>query len=185
MPLHPISSHVAGPSWLANRCRIDAAPVEPCHRRRVGHARHNGRSAGPRDEGHGLPPQLECEPASAGLSQFAGRRVLLVEDEFYQAMEVEELLRRWGMSVIGPAADEDAALRLLGGEPVDAAILDINLGRGASYAIARNLRQRGIPFVFLTGYDVHALPADMAGVPKLDKPSSANRILACLARLLA
>lgn len=155
------------------------------HRRRGGDVWHGGRSAGSDDGGQAFPPPLERSPACSNAPRFAGRRILLVEDEFYQAMEVEELLRRSGMCVIGPVADEDEALGLLGEEPVDAAILDINLGYGASYAIARNLRQRGIPFVFLTGYDAGVLPADMGGVPMLGKPASTGRILACLARLFA
>ena len=42
-----------------------------------------------------------------------GRLVLVVEDEFLIAMDLELLLQRHGWRVLGPAATVDQALRLL------------------------------------------------------------------------
>ena len=53
----------------------------------------------------------------------AGRRVLVAEDEFVIALEIEEALRRAGYEVVGPAATADEAERLASKEPLDAAVL--------------------------------------------------------------
>ena len=45
-----------------------------------------------------------------------GRLVLVVEDEFLIAMDLELLLQEHGWRVLGPAATVDQALRLLAGK---------------------------------------------------------------------
>ena len=61
--------------------------------------------------------------------------VLVVEDEFLIAMDLEAMLREHGWRVLGPAATVEEALRLLdgGGETPDVALLDVNL-RGRTVA---------------------------------------------------
>jgi two-component system, response regulator PdtaR len=54
----------------------------------------------------------------------SGRVVLVVEDEFLIAMDLELLLRRHGWRVLGPAATVDHALRLLRGATPDVALLE-------------------------------------------------------------
>ena len=52
----------------------------------------------------------------------------------------------------------------------DAAVLDINLGDGLVYTVAEILSERGVPFVFVTGYDADSVDPRFAGVPILQKP---------------
>ena len=60
----------------------------------------------------------------------AGLHVLLVEDDYVVAMELERWLRAAGARVIGPAARVEQALGLIGPRVPDAAVLDINLDVG-------------------------------------------------------
>ena len=73
-------------------------------------------------------------------------------------------------------------LAALAGEGrIDAALIDINLGQGLSFDFARQLREKGIPFVFLTGYDAAILPEDLADAACISKPADRARVLALLA----
>src|SRR3954447_773302 len=111
----------------------------------------------------------------------AGRRVLVAEDEFVIAREVGEALRRAGFEVVGPAATAGEAERLAAEEPLDAAVLDLELRDGMAVAAADALAGRGIPFVFLSGYGVEALPGHLRGRAVLDKPFAVERLPAALA----
>jgi two-component system, response regulator PdtaR len=114
-----------------------------------------------------------------------GRLVLVVEDEFLIAMDLELLLRRHGWRVLGPAATVAEALRLLQGETPDVALLDINLRGELATPVAEELRARGVPFVLASAYDGHALAAALAGVPNLGKPTDGRRLLAALRQAVA
>jgi len=85
------------------------------------------------------------------------RRVLVVEDEALVAMEFELLLEQQGCIVIGPAATVAAALRLVGSEAIDAALLDVNLPDGRSTPVASALRELQVPFVVVSGYNLRQL----------------------------
>ncbi len=100
-----------------------------------------------------------------------GRRVLVVEDDYFLADDMKNELTRAGAKVVGPVGRVADALRLVAsGEPLDAAVLDINLGGQMVYSVADALRVRDVPFVFTTGYDAAAIPADYAAVRRYEKP---------------
>src|ERR1700709_523125 len=80
------------------------------------------------------------------------RRILIIEDEVLVAMYLEELLTEMGHQVAGPAARINDALELAREAAFDFAVLDVNLAGVPSFPVADVLRQRGIPFVFVTGY---------------------------------
>lgn len=91
-----------------------------------------------------------------------------------------------GWTAVGPASRKAAAIALAQSESFDAALLDINLNCEMSWDIALALRERGIPFVFSTGYDVGiAMPADLAGSPVIGKLSSEGEIEQQLRRVVA
>ena len=100
----------------------------------------------------------------------AGRRVLLVEDEALVAMMIQECLTESGHSVIGPISRASDALQAAKEIDYDAAILDINLGDGMAYPVADILAARGIPFVFVTGYEADTVDDRFSHVPILQKP---------------
>lgn len=102
---------------------------------------------------------------------FAGRRVLVVEDESLVAMLLETILEDMGCVPVGPAATVEDGLRLAAGdEPVDAALLDVNVAGRQVFPIAEALKARGVPFVFSTGYGEGGLPDQWRGLPTLQKP---------------
>ena len=104
-------------------------------------------------------------------SSLRGRRVLVVEDEYLIAEDLCEELRSCGAEVMGPADCVVAALALLQAEPPpDMALLDIGLPDEKVYPVADALRARGIPFVFLTGYEAPLIPEGYSDVPRADKP---------------
>src|SRR5690349_14722499 len=101
----------------------------------------------------------------------AHRRVLVVEDEYYLADDMAQALQKLGAEIVGPVPTRDKALALLAsGERIDAAVLDINLKGQTVYPVADALRERGVPFVFATGYDPSAIPAAYVEVPRWEKP---------------
>ncbi|EQB06414.1 hypothetical protein L288_11220 [Sphingobium quisquiliarum P25] len=115
-------------------------------------------------------------------------RVLLVEDEFLVAMHIEDMLVDLGYKVVGPVSRLEDALKLVhSGEPIDAALLDVNLAGERSWPVARALRDRGIPFLFATGYiELHASrPDDLDGTAILPKPLQEIHLAQALKALLS
>jgi PAS domain S-box-containing protein len=108
-------------------------------------------------------------------------RVLLVEDEALVAMMIQETLTEFGFDVLGPVATVSEALAAARDQCLDAAVLDINLGDDLVYTVAEILARRGVPFVFVTGYDSDSVDARFSGIPVLQKPierESLQRIFA-------
>jgi CheY-like chemotaxis protein len=97
-------------------------------------------------------------------------RVLLVEDEALVAMMIQETLHEFGYQVVGPLNTASEALAAAREGHFDAAVLDINLGDGLVYTVAEILGVRGVPFVFVTGYDADSVDPRFSEVPILQKP---------------
>lgn len=130
-------------------------------------------------------PPSGAAGAARAPADLRGRRVLVVEDEPFVAMDVEASLAAAGCIVVGPAPSIERALALVAGEALDAAVLDVNLGGRSVEAVADALAARGVPFVFATGYGREALPARHGGAPVLGKPVAPARLVATLAALIA
>lgn len=115
----------------------------------------------------------------------SNRRIIILEDDYYQAHDSKDTLEEAGATVIAVTASvPDLAPHLAKG-PIDAVLIDINLGRSLSFDFARELRRNAIPFLFLTGYDAGMLPEDLSGSPYISKPADRERIVAGLAELVA
>jgi len=116
-----------------------------------------------------------------GIEAFAGRRILVVEDEFFLAEDVVKGLEANGAQVVGPVADIDDALDLIDEtEHLDAAVLDLNLRGEMAFAVADALIERGVPFVFATGYDKAVIPARYGTVTRCEKPIDVWKIASAL-----
>jgi PAS domain S-box-containing protein len=99
------------------------------------------------------------------------RRILVVEDEPFVALQLQTDLEGEGHEVIGPASNLADGLELASNEGLDAALIDIRLGGDTSATIADQLLARQIPFAFATGYsDSSMLPEHLHTVPRLRKP---------------
>lgn len=110
-------------------------------------------------------------------SRLAGRRVLLVEDEYFIADEMACSFEASGAEVVGPVGSVQSALDLIAeAERLDGAVLDVNLRGDKSYPVADSLLARGVPFVFATGYDAISIPARYAHVTRCEKPVDPEKI---------
>jgi FixJ family two-component response regulator len=116
----------------------------------------------------------------AGLEGFC---VLVVEDEFLLAMELEALLEQRGWRVLGPVATIDRALAVLDHHRPAVAVLDVNLKGRRATPVAAALRDRGVPFVLVTGYsDGQLNEPELKGRPRLEKPLNRQKLLRTLER---
>lgn len=119
------------------------------------------------------------------LPALAGLAVLVVEDDYYLADDTLRALQAAGARVAGPYARVAESLSRLAGDRIDCGVLDVNLGEGPSFATARALKQRRVPFVFLTGYGRDALPEDFDDVELLEKPVESRALIDAVARACA
>jgi two-component SAPR family response regulator len=112
----------------------------------------------------------------------AGRRILVVEDEFLVAEYLGEILRSAGAQVLGPLGRVAEALAFVEAnkDGMDAVVLDVNLHGQPSFPIADLLVRHGIRFVFTTGYDGAAIDAAYRNYPRCEKPFCAEALLAAL-----
>lgn len=118
------------------------------------------------------------------MSSLMGKRILVVEDEYFIAQDIKRALRHAAAEVVGPISDLSAGLRSVEEGHLDAAILDLNLHGEMSYPIAARLNRAHVPHIFLTGYDGWALPDDYCTSPRLTKPFQAELLVAAIERLL-
>jgi len=109
------------------------------------------------------------------------RRVLVVDDEVLVAMLITDMLEDLGHQVIGPAHDLNEGLTLARTGVFDCAILDISLNGRSSAPIAEALRERGVPFMFASGYPPDPDDAQFRGVPLLQKPFNLRQVEDALA----
>jgi DNA-binding response OmpR family regulator len=98
------------------------------------------------------------------------RRALIVEDEAVVALDLGMCFEDWGWEVAGPAHDLAAAERLAL-DPLDFALLDVNLAAGTTFELARRLVAQGVRVAFLTGSERDDLPPDLADRPSMTKPA--------------
>jgi DNA-binding response OmpR family regulator len=115
-----------------------------------------------------MPPELR------------GLRILVVEDNFLMAESVRDLLDECGCETVGPAPRLEVALELARHELLDGALLDINLAGEYCFPVARLLRERGVPFMFLTGYDDCSVA--FRDAPRLSKPFDRLEVAVMAAR---
>ena len=126
-------------------------------------------------------------PQPPDVTPTAGQaaRVLVVEDDMLIALDIVEMLKRFGHEVVGPASGVAEALDILAGRPVDAAVVDANLNGVMATAVTERLDALRVPFIVATGYGTLPEPG-FAGQPiLLNKPFSAEALREAVATLLA
>jgi CheY-like chemotaxis protein len=113
-------------------------------------------------------------------------RVLVLEDELLIALDLGSLLTTLGCEVVGPVGRLAEALALAEREPLDAAILDVQLRDAElSYPVADRLMAHAVPVAFCTAYDDNSIDPAYAVCPRLHKPFAQADVAALLDRLLA
>jgi DNA-binding response OmpR family regulator len=113
--------------------------------------------------------------------------ILVVEDEFFIALEIKTALTSAGFNVLGPAGSVDHALELLRDTKPDAAVLDVDLGGERVTPVAIQLKVLGIPFVLASAADPAALAqnAALAGVRNVGKPTDMRQLAAAIGEIVA
>lgn len=104
------------------------------------------------------------------MTELAGLRVLIVEDECMVALLVEDMLEGLGCEIIASAGSVAAALSLLTETSPDFALLDVNLAGERVFPVAAALADRKVPFAFATGYGGDGLPDEFRDRPVIGKP---------------
>jgi len=122
---------------------------------------------------------------TATKEELAGLRILVVEDNFLVAEDLRGLLAGRGCDVVGPAPRVEQGLSLVAAGDLDGAVLDINLGDEDCFPIAAALRERLVPFLFLTGYDDRMVPAEFRQTPRLSKPVDEARLVSMAREMFA
>lgn len=110
------------------------------------------------------------------------RKILIVEDDPFIAMDIEGAFRKAGYQIVGPASDVRSALKLIDDDIPSCASLDYNLGAETSIPVAEHLRKKGIRFVFVTGRSADLVDEfDVPGSQVLHKPVDPRTIVTALA----
>jgi DNA-binding response OmpR family regulator len=117
-------------------------------------------------------------------NDLGNRRIFVVEDEMLIAIVIEDVLEALGCVIVGPVAKLQVAVRMAREERIDAALLDVTIRGGNVFPVATILQERGIPFLFASGYGDWALPEDFRGVPRLEKPFTIDELEAALRALV-
>jgi len=121
--------------------------------------------------------------SGSGPAANAARRILVVEDEMLIGMLLEDMLTDMGHSVVGIIPRVNEALTAAKQEAFDLAILDVHLHGQAVFPVAEALIERGIPFVFATGYGERGLPEQYRSRPILQKPFAKDDLERTLAAM--
>jgi DNA-binding response OmpR family regulator len=122
---------------------------------------------------------------TADVDPLLGQRILIVEDDPYILLALEEMLAEYGLIVAGVARTLAAALSLARHDNIDIALLDVNLGHDKIDPVADALAGRGRPFVFTTGCGRAGLPERYADHVLVEKPFYIEEILKTLRAELA
>ncbi|MFU0504946.1 response regulator [Pseudaminobacter sp. NGMCC 1.201702] len=112
----------------------------------------------------------------------SGLRILILEDEYLIAMDIEQLCRDHGaadVAIVTRLAEFDGAQAAT---RFDAAILDIMIGGESTLAFAGEIKENGVPFIFASGYtDTQEIFEAFPGVILVGKPYSGTDLVEALA----
>jgi CheY-like chemotaxis protein len=113
-----------------------------------------------------------------------GCRIIVLEDEFLIAMDVEQICRDNGATHVAIVRDLDD-IDLETAQSFDAAIVDVMLGGSSTLEFAAGLLDAAIPFVFASGYtDNQELATKFPSVELISKPYSGDDLVGALARAI-
>ncbi|MDI1294812.1 MAG: response regulator [bacterium] len=109
------------------------------------------------------------------------KKVLIVEDEIFVALEIEQIVQDAGFTVSAIAMDRDAALAAAV-EGCDIALVDLNLRDGPTGpAVGIDLATRfGVRVIYVTANPAQIGTASVAAIGVITKPFRAHSISAAL-----
>lgn len=111
--------------------------------------------------------------------------VMIVEDELFVAMDLQDIIEDIGHQVDGPYMTVREALAAIDCQLPTCAILDVQLLDGEVYPAADRLKEASIPIIFHSGHaDEKKLLARYPAAMVCAKPSSPVFLRAAIERLL-
>ena len=114
-----------------------------------------------------------------------GCRILVVEDEYMLAADLEMELLDAGAIVLGPFGAIETTLEFICTEQqIDGAILDVNIRGEMIFPIADLLFERDVPFVLTTGYDASVIPPRFEHCARCEKPLSMAKVAQAMGGLI-
>lgn len=108
------------------------------------------------------------------------KRVLVVEDDVFLAIDLAEQLEQHGFEIVGPFLNNQDALMDFQSGTCDAAVLDINLGRETSEPVAQTLKDSNVPFIVVSGSLSSPNAEIFENAPALSKPIEIDQLLSLL-----
>lgn len=112
-----------------------------------------------------------------------GKRILLIEDEYFIADDLRRLLEAAGADIVGPFETLARAHGALDDARFDCAVIDLNLHGESAVPIADRLLERGKSFAIATGYGEEAVPDRLRHVPRIEKPFDHAALLDLVSQL--
>lgn len=111
------------------------------------------------------------------------RDVLIIEDNYLIALDLEAMVRELGVEHVRSANSVHAALELIEAQRPQLALIDVNLGTDKSFEVAGYLRGMQVPIVFTTGYgDAQAFPQHFADAKIITKPYTLEAVREAIAK---
>ncbi len=123
---------------------------------------------------------------STNENPLTGVRVLVVEDDWLLAMDLQDTLTDAGAVVVGPCQTLDEAMARANADDFAVAVLDFSLGPDMASPLARQLARRGVPFIFYTGKSAREPSlAEWRDWPIVEKPASPRVLVTALRSALS
>ena len=111
----------------------------------------------------------------------SGLRVLLLEDEYLIAMDVELLCSENGAAEIVTKRSLEELEQMGGLESFDVAILDLMLAGVSTLPFAERLRKNDVPFIFASGYADEHVTSAFPDIRAVSKPYSGSDLVEAIA----
>jgi DNA-binding response OmpR family regulator len=106
-------------------------------------------------------------------------RVLVLEDDPLVSLDIDSIVTGAVHAVVEASTSVAEAIRILD-DPVDLALLDIDVRDGKSFPIAALLWRRGTPFIFVSASPHAEVPSPLGAAPFVAKPFTARTLEAAV-----
>ncbi len=112
---------------------------------------------------------------SSTSRRLSGMRVLIVEDEYLIADDLDHHLRQHGATIVGPVGTIADARELACRNLIDCALVDLNLRGESTFDLLDHLLREGIPVLIVSGYDLSDIPSRFHETPFIQKPVTLSK----------
>ena len=106
-----------------------------------------------------------------------GLRVLIVEDEYFIAVDLKQMLKQNVARPVKMSGSIEDAMLQIKADGFEFALLDINIRGDMNFVVADMFRRKEVPFAFVSGFDRTSIPARFAKIPNWGKPYNEREII--------